>query len=243
MGLRSLTVTVEPGDTLESIKNKINNPNYPTTAILRPDGTASSGGNPLHYDPNGYPGVAVTAKIENGRLQLNSTSDKWLVTVGGSNTILSALGINYEYTTLSSVGIKLPSFGVMSDKGKSGELEFDTSKFMDAMRNNPDNVAMLFRTFSEEMQTYLDDMVRTSQKEVAPGVVTTYGAVAREMKYIDDEIIRIDKYLTDFERRLQNKQQGLFKQYAAAEVSMAKLLEQASWLASVTSQLQQASSR
>jgi len=183
------------------------------------------------------------ARVDNGRLVIESERADWLVTVGGSASVLSALGINYEYTALSQIGIKLPSTGVMSDAGKSGELEFDTNKFMEAMSKNPDDVALLFNNFATQMQTYIDDMVRTSQKEVAPGVVTTYGAVAREMNAIDDQIKSIDKYLAEFERRLQNKQQSLFNQFAQAEVNMSKLMEQASWLASVTAQLQQVSSK
>ena len=238
MGVRSLTVEVKPTDTLQDIVSRINNPDYPEPAVSK-DGNTYSGGNPLFYDPGGYLGRVARAEVENGRLVIKSERADWLVTVEGSHSVLSALGINYEYTALSQIGIKLPTTGgSVTEDAKAGVLEFDTNKFMEAMRSSPDDVAMLFSTFSSQMQTYMDDMVRSSQKEIAPGVVTTYGSVPREMNFIDDEIRSIDKYLADFERRLQNRQQALFSQYSAAEVSMSKLIQQASWLASVTAQLQ-----
>jgi flagellar capping protein FliD len=70
-------------------------------------------------------------------------------------------------------------------------------------------------------------------------VTTAQGSVVREMNAIDEEIRSIDKYLDDFEKRLQTKQENLYKQFSAAEVGLSKMMQQASWLASVTAQLQQ----
>jgi flagellar capping protein FliD len=152
--------------------------------------------------------------------------------------VLSALGIDSKYTTLSSIGIKLPSYGTMSDAGKSGELEFDVNTFRTALINNPDEVAAVFRAFSEEMDTYMNNTVRTSQVEVGSGYTAAQGSVAREMNHIDDQIRAIDKYIADFSRRLEQKRANLFSQYAAAESAFSKLMQQAQWLESVTSQLQ-----
>jgi flagellar capping protein FliD len=256
VGARTLRVPVSPNDTLQSIADWINKPfldpaNLPSGFSPEDHGFVYAYEeyekknlylNPLFYDPEGrrYPIPFINARVVDNKLELSKGDGEVdrPVRLGGSNAVLSALGLNYEYTTLSQVGIALPSTGgTLTDAAKNGELEFDTSKFMKAIEANPDDVALVFNSFAGQMQTYLDDMVKTSQKEVA-GTVMVQGSVAREMNHIDDQIRSIDRYLTDFERRLQTKQQSLFDQFSRAEVAMGKLLQQASWLASVTQQLQ-----
>jgi flagellar hook-associated protein 2 len=147
--------------------------------------------------------------------------------------------LSYQYNALSQIGIKLPSDGIMSAQGQTGELDFNTSTFMTALENNAEDVSMLVVSFAEQMQAFVDNTIKASTKEVASGVTAAQGSVMREMNAIDEEIKSIDKYLTDFERRLTAKQESLYKQFSAAEVSLSKMMQQASWLASVTAQLQQ----
>ena len=64
------------------------------------------------------------------------------------------------------------------------------------------------------------------------------GAVVQEIDGINTEIKSINKYLSTFEQRLQKKKETLFKQFSAAEKSLAKLMQQASWLNSVKAQLE-----
>jgi flagellar capping protein FliD len=85
-------------------------------------------------------------------------------------------------------------------------------------------------------------MVKSSQKEVATGITTTQGAVVREKNAIDTEVASINKYLEEFQRRLDAKQASLERQFSAAETSLAKLIEQANWLSTVTAQLAATSS-
>ena len=106
------------------------------------------------------------------------------------------------------------------------------------MRVNPEDVAILMNAFATQMDTYLTDMVAGFQTEVAPGVVTTRGAVPREMNFIDEQIRSIDRYLGELDSRLQRREQALHSQFSQAEVAMSRLLQQAQWLASVTAQLQ-----
>jgi flagellar capping protein FliD len=152
------------------------------------------------------------------------------------------LGLNYQYTALSQIGIKLASTAEMSDQGLSGELDFDTSVFMAALEDSPQDVAALVTNFAAQMQVYLDNMIKSSEKEVAAGVTTAQGAVVREMNSIDTEIKSIDSYLDKFEERLLAKQESLQAQFAAAEVSLSTLIQQATWLESVTAQLQSSTS-
>jgi flagellar hook-associated protein 2 len=228
VGTRTLSVAVDPADTLTDIAAKINSP------------TVNGGEkNPLIVDAteNGVTRTTVYAKavVENGKIRIEAGTDE-PVSLSG-NAILTALGLNYQYTTLSQIGIKLSSDGTIKTQGQTGELEFDTSVFMTALENNADDVSMVMTNFASEMQTYMDDLLKSSQKEIATGVTAAQGAVAREINAIDSEIQSIDKYLTEFDKRLQNKQEALFKQFSAAETSLAKLIQQANWLASVTAQL------
>jgi flagellar hook-associated protein 2 len=234
VGEQRATITVNPNDTLATIAARINSPQL--------DGQ----NNPLFVDAvdtNGktYSTPLVKATVENDKLVIKAV-DGDNVSLGGSTAVLSSLGLNYEYSTLSQIGIKLASSGTMSTQGQSGELDFDTSAFMTALENNADDVAMLVTNFATQMQTFVDNMIKSSQKEVASGVTAAQGSVVREMNAIDTEIATIDKYIENFETRLKAKQESLQTQFAAAEVSLSKLIQQATWLESVTAQLQSSSS-
>jgi flagellar capping protein FliD len=227
---RTASVSVDPGDTLSTIAAKINSSQI------------NGQNNPLFFDANGeaYSVPLAKAVVENNKLVIRA-GNNGNVSLGGSAAVLSSLGLNYEYSTLSQIGIKLVSTGDMSDQGKSGELDFDTSAFMTALENNADDVSMLVTNFATQMQTFVDNMIKSSQKEIASGVTSAQGSVIREMNAIDTEIASIDKYLEKFEARLEAKQASLQAQFAAAEVSLSKLMQQATWLESVTAQLQSSS--
>lgn len=233
VGARISTISVRPEDTLETIAAKINS-NDPN------NGEAKE----LHYDPDGreYPTPFIKASVENNKLVLTAGTDR-SVTLGGS-AVLKALGLNYEYASFSQIGVKLKSTGGgVSEEGKIGQLDFDTSVFMAALEANAEDTSMFVTAFAGQMQTYLDNMIKSTGKEVAQGVTAAQGSVVREIDAIDSEIKSIDKYLVEFERRLKTKQEGLYAQFAAAEVNLAKMMQQASWLSSVTSQLQQAAAK
>ncbi|MDR1048832.1 MAG: flagellar filament capping protein FliD, partial [Synergistaceae bacterium] len=231
VGARVLSLTISPDDTLQSIADRINSKEI--------DGE----NNPLFFDPDGqeYPIPFVKAVVESNQLTIQAGTDR-PVSVGGNGAILRVLGVNYAYSTLSSVGLKLASTGAMSDQGKAGTLDFDSAVFMEALEANAEDVSLLMTNFAGQMQTYMDNMLKTSQIEVASGVTTAQGALAREINAIDTEIASIDKYLTEFDRRLESKRESLFTQFSSAETNLAKLMQQANWLASVTAQLQSASS-
>jgi flagellar capping protein FliD len=227
---RTASISVDPGDTLSMIAAKINSSQL------------NGQNNPLFFDANGeaYSVPLAKAVVENDKLVIRA-GDSGNVSLGGSTAVLSSLGLNYQYSALSQIGIKLASTGTMSDQGQAGELDFDTSAFMTALENNADDVSMLVTNFAGQMQTFVDNMIKSSQKEVASGVTAAQGSVIREMNAIDTEIATIDKYIEKFETRLKAKQESLQAQFAAAEVSLSTLIQQASWLESVTAQLQSSS--
>jgi flagellar capping protein FliD len=225
----SVNIPVDPSDTLQTIRDKIN------------ANTLDGQPNPFRFDADGkaLPVPLAQASVSGGKLTITGHATNGPATLGGSSHVLRTLQIDQQYTALSQIGIKMPSTGQMSDITTSGVLEFDTSVFMTALETNAEDVASMATAFANQMQTYMDDMVKTSQKQFSTGVVAAQGAVAREMNAIDTEIASIDKYLKDFQRRLDDKQQALQRQFSAAEVNLSKLIQQADWLSSVTSQLQQ----
>lgn len=232
VGARVATIVVNPGDTLADVAAKINNPKI--------DGED----NPLFYDAEGreYPTPYAKAEVVDNKLVITAGTDRE-VTLGGSSGVLNSLGLSYRYTSLTQIGIGNKSTGSMSTAGINGTLDFDTSDFMAALEDNAEDVSLLVTSFATETQSWLDNMIKSAQVDVTSGVTTAQGAVVREMNAIDAEIKSIDKYLAEFEARLKVKQEGLYAQFAAAEVNLSKLMQQASWLSSVTAQLQGAASQ
>jgi flagellar capping protein FliD len=231
-GGTTVNIPVDPSDTLLTIATKVNAP------------TINGQRNPLRVGPDGAALASPIAKasVEGGKLTIVGMNDSSnAVTLGGSSDILKALQIDQQYTSLSQIGIKLGSTGKMSTDALAGTLEFDTGVFMTALETNADDVALVVTSFAAQMQTYLDNMISSSQKEVAADVTTAKGAVVREMNAIDTEIASINTYLKEFQRRLDDKQAALEKQFSGAEVSLAKLVQQAEWLSSTVAQLQKSS--
>jgi flagellar capping protein FliD len=230
-GGRTASIVVEPEDTLATIAAKINSPQL------------NGLNNPLFFDADGqaYSVPYAKAEVEDNKLIISAGTENQ-ISLGGSTSVLSSLGLNYQYSALSQIGIKLASTGEMSTQGQSGELDFDTSAFMTALENNAEDVSTLVTSFAAQMETFVENMINSSQKEVASGVTAAQGAVVREMNAIDTEIASIDKYLESFEKRLETKQANLQAQFAAAEVSLSTMMQQATWLESVTAQLQASAS-
>ncbi|MDR2180388.1 MAG: flagellar filament capping protein FliD [Synergistaceae bacterium] len=228
-GNLTATIPVRPEDTLEDIANRINSPKI--------DGTD----NPLYVVTGKTVTQYAKASVKDNKLVLQGGVQDQKIVLGGSSHVLSSLGLSYEYNALSQIGLKFASQGEMSPQGQTGELDFDSSVFMTALENNAEDVSMLVTNFAATMQTFVDNTIKASSKEIAIGVTTAQGSVMREMNAIDEEIKSIDKYLANFEKRLLAKQENLYKQFSAAEVNLSKMMQQASWLSSVTAQLQQQS--
>ena len=155
------------------------------------------------------------------------------VQVSGTSA-LKALGMDYTYTGLYQMGFKTTS----TDFGKSGELEFSSRDFMKAMTKNSEEATDVMLAFAKDMQTFADGMLRSSAASGDSGKGAAKGAVVREIDGIKTEVNSINKYLNTFEQRLQKKKETLFKRFSDAERNLSKLMQQASWLNSVTAQLQ-----
>lgn len=227
VGARTADITVRPDDTLESIAARINDTSQ--------KGEASA----LHYDPDGrkYPTPFAKASVSDGKLVIDAGTER-PVQVSGT-PVLKALGMDYTYTGLYQMGLKTTS----TDHGKSGELEFSSRDYMKAMTKNSEEATDVMLAFAKDMQTFADGMLRSSAASGGSGKGAAKGAVVRAIDGIDTEIKSINKYLKTFEQRLQKKKETLFKQFSEAERNLSKLMQQASWLNSVTAQLDAAAKK
>ena len=145
----------------------------------------------IFYDDDGnllqQPLIKATA--ENDLLVFSSTSDQE-ITMSGT-AAMNALKMNYTYKGLYQVGISTTS----TDYGKSGELEFDTNKFMEALEDNPTEVQNLMVKFAGEMDTWLKSMLTTS----ASG--ETKGTLSRQIDDLQTQIDSINEYLENYQDR------------------------------------------
>ena len=216
VGVRTANIEITPSDTLSSIASKINN-SYEMT-----------------HDPEGrvYPIPMASAKVVNNQLVIEASSGRKF-SLAGSSEALEAIGLGTPFTLLSQIGLSTESV----DYGKSGKLEFDQNKFMEALRNDPDSVAALMTTAAGQVDEYIESMVSTTQQEIGTASVPK-GRISSQIFSYQSEITLIDKRISDLERRLEVRARGLYESFASAEVRLAELQQQASWLSSVIAQLQ-----
>ena len=206
-------ITIEPTDTLETIAAKIN------------DDTVTSLAKNMHYDEAGKKREQplLKATVENDKLVISSTSSDE-ITMSGS-AAMNALKMNYTYKGVYQLGISTTS----DDYGKSGELEFDTEKFMEALEDNPDETQELMLKFVTEMDSWCKTMLTASGD--------SKGILTREIDNIQNQIDTINEYLEKYQERLDRQEETLRSKYAAAESQISKLSQQATAMASILQQL------
>lgn len=215
VGVRTARIEVTPSDTLSTIASKINT-SYE-----------------MLHDEQGrtYPIPMASAKVVNNQLVIEASPGRKF-SLSASDDVLDTLGLGTPFTLLSQLGISTES----TDYGKSGKLEFDTDKFMEALREDPEGVAAIMNTMMTSMDEYIGNMVDASQVQVG-NTTAPKGRIASQIYTFQSEITTLDKRISDLERRLEVKARGLYESFASAEVRLAKLQQQASWLSSVISQL------
>ena len=214
VGSTYFDLSISPANTLQDIVDMINDRN--NTAVRN-----------NFYDEDGKEREQqlVKASIEGDRLVLTSTGNEG-ITLSGTSA-MNALKLNYTYKGLFQIGLATTS----TDYGKSGELEFDESKFMEALEDNPNEVQELMLMFAGNMDTWLKSMLTTS----ASG--ETSGTLTRQIEDLDTRIASIDEYLEKYQDRLDRQEESLRTKFAAAEQSIAKLSQQASSIAAILNQL------
>lgn len=215
VGVRTAKIEVTPSDTLSTIASKINT-SYE-----------------MLHDPQGrtYPIPMASAKVVNNQLVITASTGRQF-SLSASDDVLETLGLGTPFTLLSQLGISTES----TDYGKSGKLEFDTDKFMEALQKDPEGVAAIMNTMMTSMDEYIGNMVDASQVQVGD-TTAPKGRIASQIYTYQSEITTLNKRISDFERRLEVRARGLYESFANAEVRLAKLQQQASWLSSVLTQL------
>ncbi|MBR2207407.1 MAG: flagellar filament capping protein FliD [Synergistaceae bacterium] len=201
-------------DTLQDIVDKISDSSNPAMRNI-------------YYGDDGQllDDSLIKAKIEGDKLVISSSSNAE-ITMSGT-AAMNALKMNYTYKGVYQLGIATTS----DDYGKSGELEFDTDKFMEALEENPDEVQDLMLKFASSMDTWTKSMLNSSASGATSGTLT------RQIEDIDTQIKSIDEYLEKYQDRLDRMEESLRTKYAAAEQQISKLSQQASAISAILQQL------
>lgn len=201
-------------DTLQDIVDKISDSSNPAMKNIFYDDDGNLLDDPL-----------IKAKIEGDKLVISSSSSSE-ITMSGS-AAMNALKMNYTYKGVYQLGIATTS----TDYGKSGELEFDTEKFMTALEDNPDETQALMLKYASAMDTWTKSMLNTSASGATSGTLT------RQIEDLDTQIKSIDEYLEKYQERLDRMEENLRTKYAAAEQQISKLSQQASAISAILQQL------
>ena len=170
----------------------------------------------------------VKFSIDDDKLSIKSTSSDE-ITLSGTGA-MNALKLNYTYKGLYQIGLETTS----DDFGKSGELVFDSSEFMEALEDNPDEVQALMLKFAGEIDTWVKSMITSSG--------STSGTLTREIENIENQISSIDEYLQNYQDRLDRQEESLRKKYNSTETQLSKLTQQAAAISSILTQLNGSSS-
>ena len=165
---------------------------------------------------------------------VNYTYDPNMTVVTTDGTGLDSLDFHQDNskTSLAYAGLATEK----TDFGKSGKLEFDTETFMSRMTTDNDAIANLMSTAMGKLDTYLGNLVDSSQTTVGD-TTAVKGRVASQIKSLENQMKAIDKRITDFEVRMTLMQQSYYSQFVAMEQNISKLNQQLSWMTSMASQL------
>ena len=147
---------------------------------------------------------------------------------------LSMLGLHHDTSkmSLASLGITTES----TDYGKSGYIEFNSETFLAMMESDPDIAGGAMLSFMRDFDTYIGNLVDSSQTLVA-GQVVTKGRIATALNTIDSEQTTLNDRITKLNKQLEEKQTALYKRYSDMEVAIQKMNAQMSSLSSYLSNL------
>lgn len=195
----------------------------------------------------------LTAAVEDFVKQFNSTKQfiedqikAGTPDVSGSRGALAGDGslmrLHAQLSNLvtSKIGTDKDDIGDFSQLGvttidRFGQLQFDSAKLIEAVKDNPDKV-MKFFSNKETIQ------VDGKDKEVDKGLVGKLNAEIDTFITGDKGIIKIrnesfekmlkniNRRIEDFEERMVKKEERLVKQFTALDVAMMKAESQMTWL-------------
>lgn len=227
VGDHTANITITSSDTLETIAAKINNEdpnpdNNEAWSLHYNDEDKNLSEADLAKKKQSY----VMAEVVNGKLVIKqgSTAGTNEISLTGT-TALNALKMNTTYKGLYQIGIETTS----DNYGISGEIEFDSQAFLDAMEENPEETEQLMLAFAKQMDTQVKTMLQSSGEYS--------GTLKTEITNLETQITSIDEYLNKFQDRLDRMEESLRSQYAAAEERISQLSQQASSISGILTQL------
>ena len=123
-------------------------------------------------------------------------------------------GLSGAFSALSEVGI--------TTNAKTGELEFSSSDFSKALDTDFEGVAQLF---ANDDQGYAYRF-----QALADTLVDSEGVIATRQDSLNDRISQLQDSQSDWERRLDIKEQSLRSQYAALDALLGSLQSTSNYL-------------
>jgi flagellar capping protein FliD len=144
---------------------------------------------------------------------------------GGDDIKTLGFHVDSSKSQLSSFGLKTTE----EDYGKSGLLVFDSDALFSAMSTDGNNTSNTMTSFFRGLDTYIGNLVDSSQVLVA-GTAVTKGRIAGAMLSIDVEVETLNSQITKLERQLAERQTSMYKQYSNMELAIQKLNAQMSSL-------------
>jgi len=120
------------------------------------------------------------------------------------------------------------------DYGKSGKLQFDESKFMEAMLESPEKVKNIMNSFAGELKAFADGKISESPQNV--GLTTAKeGEIPNRVDQLERQARAISQRIDALEAQLAMEQAALEALYTNMETRLAELTKMSSYITSLSS--------
>jgi flagellar hook-associated protein 2 len=156
----------------------------------------------------------------------------------------NSYGVSWLDFTADSGKAMMANFGFTTEAaeyGKSGYLEFDSEKFFSKVQEDSGIVSNVMLTFMRDLDSYIGNLVDSSQIVVG-GQIVTKGRIAAALNSIDTEQSTLNERIAKLEKDLETKQTAMYKQYSDMEVAIQKLNAQMSAVSNFMSSMSSSSS-
>lgn len=144
-----------------------------------------------------------------------------------------------DAVTRSDDGTSLAGLGVQTDR--YGKITFDTTKFTSAYNADPAGVAAKLGTTTTTTTVGAGFAARLEAAARLASDAST-GVLTQSIKGRQSSVTTMQDSIADWDARLAVKKDALSRQFAALEVSLSKMQNQASWLSGQIAQLPSSSS-
>lgn len=230
------TVTLGAGITASSTSNTFTNLLNGVTVTLGAGTTAGQAVTVAVTDDGSSRASAVNAFVGSLNSLFSSIQSQTAYGTVGSNGTISGGGVLAGNLDLQGITSKLtntiypPNGTSMSSLGldidRNGNLTFDQSKFSAAYQSDPTGTQQAIMDWVSRVRTVSDG-----------ASLPTTGTLSLSIKGINNQMTQENSTISDWDVRLQLKQQQLETMYTNLETSLSKMQAQQSWLSSQLSSL------